>query len=552
SMKANERRPMLHNEGDITRNWTSYNFQVLRDDVFMLGIDGSVTGNRIAPVRSSSAVLVASQNQSREWVYSQQQTVSAEGFSGQAFNTHVPHTVRATETKSCTDCHVSSKNDNNAWMAQLLLQGTNFVNFLGRYVYVAEGTSGLEAVVVTEPEEPQAVVGSHLHRLAYPDHFRQHQTRGALLQEAYHHSASNALSLQMRGEYLYAANGPGGFRVYDIANIDNKGFSERFVTAPVSPLGQRLYVKTKYATAVASPSTLAVDPGRSRRPENKEQPIHPLYAYIYVTDKYEGLIVVGAATLLDGNPDNNFLERAVTFNPGGILDGAVNITVAGNHAYILCNRGLVIVSIENPLSPRVVAQVGPPLIVNPRAVAIQFRYAFVVDAEGMKVVDVTMPERPRPVPGATISIASANDIYVARTYAYIAAGSSGLVIVDVERPERPFTDQIFNAGGAMNDARGVKVGSTNISLFAYLADGKNGLRVIQLTSPENTPGNFGFSPRLSPRLIATYPTRGPALAISKGLDRDRAVDESGNQVAVFGRLGARPFTLAEMQRLYLR
>jgi hypothetical protein len=36
------------------------------------------------------------------------------------------------------------------------------------------------------------------------------------------------------------------------------------------------------------------------------------------------------------------------------------------------------------------------------------------------------------------------------------------------------------------------------------------------------------------------------------LERDRAVDESGNQIAVFGRLGARPFNLEEMQRLYLR
>jgi hypothetical protein len=54
-------------------------------------------------------------------------------------------------------------------------------------------------------------------------------------------------------------------RVYDIANIDNKGFSERITTAPVSPLGQRFYVDTKYATGVASPSTLAVDPTRKHR-----------------------------------------------------------------------------------------------------------------------------------------------------------------------------------------------------------------------------------------------------------------------------------------------
>jgi hypothetical protein len=92
---------------------------------------------------------------------------------------------------------------------------------------------------------------------------------------------------------------------------------------------------------------------------------------------------------------------------------------------------------------------------------------------------------------------------------------------------------------------------TNISLFGFLADGKNGLRVVQLTSPE-TPGNYGFSPRPTPQLIATYPTSGPALAVAKGLDRDRAVDESGNQLSVFNRLGARPFTLAEMQKLYLR
>ena len=49
---------------------------------------------RISPVRSSSAVVVSSQDLNRQWIYYQQQTVSAEGYAGQAFNTHVPHTVR--------------------------------------------------------------------------------------------------------------------------------------------------------------------------------------------------------------------------------------------------------------------------------------------------------------------------------------------------------------------------------------------------------------------------------------------------------------------------
>jgi hypothetical protein len=79
------------------------------------------------------------------------------------------------------------------------------------------------------------------------------------------------------------------------------------------------------------------------------------------------------------------------------------------------------------------------------------------------------------------------------------------------------------------------------------------MHIVQLTSPE-TPGNMGFSPRPTPMLIATrkIPKEGHALAISKGVDRDRAVDESGNQIAVFGRIGAGPLTLEEQQRMYLR
>ena len=319
---------MLHNEGIETRNWTSYNFQVLRDDVYMLGKDGSVVGGRISPVRSSSAVVVSSQDLNRQWIYYQQQTVSSEGYAGQAFNTHVPHTVRRTETKTCTDCHVSEAGNNNAVMSQLLLLGTNFVNFMGRFVFVATGKGGVEAVAVTEMEEPQAVIGSSLHKLAYPVQYAAHEKRHRELNTVVHHASSNALGVQVRGEYVYIADGSGGFKVFDIAQINQKGFSEKIVSAPVSRMGQHTNVKTRDATAVAAPSTLAVDPGRMRLPVNEEQPIHELYGYIYIADRVEGLVISTAATLLDGNPSNNFLKRAGAFNPGGALNGAVNLAIA--------------------------------------------------------------------------------------------------------------------------------------------------------------------------------------------------------------------------------
>ena len=46
----------------------------------------------------------------------------------------------------------------------------------------------------------------------------------------------------------------------------------------------------------------------------------------------------------------------------------------------------------------------------------------------------------------------------------------------------------------MNDAEDVVVASTNASLFAYVADGRNGMKVLQLTSPESQPNFYGFSP----------------------------------------------------------
>ena len=212
------------------------------------------------------------------------------------------------------------------------------------------------------------------------------------------------LSIQARGEYLYAACGDAGLRVFDIAFVDHKGFSERIVTAPVSPLGQRFFVRTSYATAVAAPTTTAPDPTRTHRKENREQPVHPLYGYLYVTDRDEGLILVPAGTLLDGNPLNNFLGRELTFNPDGILGGARGITIVGTYAYISCDAGLVVVVLDDPKHPAVTAVVGEPDLKHPRAVQVQFRYAYACDEEGVKVLDVTdlaHPRQSRPCPFPT-------------------------------------------------------------------------------------------------------------------------------------------------------
>ncbi|MFZ5756178.1 MAG: hypothetical protein ACOY3X_04710 [Pseudomonadota bacterium] len=549
-IEANWKTERHHYEGGESRNFATYNPQVARDEMFMLGRQGELHGNRIAPTRSSSALVLSSTNANRERIYIQQPPISASGFSSQAFNPHYPHTERKTETKTCSDCHLSRANDNNAIMAQLLMQGTGYINFVGRYAW-AGGERGVAAVAVTEWEEPQAVYGSYLHRYAYPDFWQRHVDNDLQLKDVHTHRGGPAGCVQLRGEYLYVAEGKNGFRVHDVSGIDNKGISQRIVSAPFSRRGQDVRVPSRQATCVALPTNQPIHPPRNSgelmRNTNREQPFHPVYNYAVVTDGEEGLILVDINTLSDGEFRNNRLQRAVTWNPDGVLAGARHVTLGGRYAYVATLRGLAVVDLDDPLKPVLAAQLP---LQDMRASALQFRYLLVSTAQGVESIDVTDPRRPR-LTGSRIRLADARRLYIARTWAYVAAGGEGLAIVDMKDPEKLFLRRLFNAGGALGDVHDVIVGSTNASAFAYLADGAGGLKVLQLTAPDTQPNFYGFSPVPMPQLVARANTPFPLLSLSRGLDRDRAVDETGGQIAVFGRLGSRPFTLPEMQKLYL-
>ena len=548
-IQANWKTERKHFEGGESRNYATYNPQVARDDFFMLGKHGEVKGNRIAPIRSSSGLVLSSTNSNREKIYIQQPPVSSGGFSSQAFAPHYPHTERTTETKTCSDCHLSVANDNNAWMASLMGLGTNFVNFIGFNAW-AGGSEGVAAVQVTEWDEPQAVIGSYLHRYAYPDWHAAHESRGRKLTTAHANGSGEPVRcLQLRGEYLYAAEGSKGMQAYDAASIANKGFSQRLISAPFSPLGHDTRIASKDARCVVLPTNQPINPLRNAdaklREQNQEQAMHPLYHYALIADAVEGLILVNVDTLQDGEPRNNQLKRALTWNADGVLRGARHLAIAGTRIYVIADAGLVVVDLAEPLQPKLV---GITRMSDARSVAVQFRYAFVTTARGLEVLDITQPARP--IAKALLPMADARRVYVARTYAYVAAGAEGLVVVDVQNPEQPSVLTRTTADGKLKGANDVVVGSTNASLFAYVAD-TSGLHVLQLTAPDTQPKFYGFSPEPKPAWISYWPSRKPLLALSKGLDRDRAVDETGNQIAVFGRIGSRPFKQSEMEGLFL-
>ena len=124
-------------------------------------------------------------------------------------------------------------------------------------------------------------------------------------------------------------------------------------------------------------------------------------------DAEEGLILTDINTLADGEPRNNFLRRALTWNPDNILAGARHVTLAGYHAYIAADRGIVVVNLDQPLQPRVAALIP---ITGARATALQFRYLFVIDGGGLRVVDVTQPDSPQIVDGSRVELEDAHRV----------------------------------------------------------------------------------------------------------------------------------------------
>ena len=283
----------------------------------------------------------------------------AAGFSSQAFAPHFPHTVRTTETKTCSDCHVSAANDNNAIMAQLLLLGTNFVNFVGLHAWVGLD-GGFEAVRVTEWDEPQAVIGSYLQRFAYPDYYRLHVERNrrelieldprphlrpqflgrARADEQFANIVQGTPDrvgcLQLRGEYMFVAEGQ-----RRLPRLRRRQRSPtRASPSGSSPRRSRRSARTpmsrsRNATCMALPTNQPIAPTatmrwRSRRDacrrqtitcsgEQEQRSTRSTTTPSSPTPR-KGLILVNVDTLADGEPRNNNLKRAVTWNEGGVLE----------------------------------------------------------------------------------------------------------------------------------------------------------------------------------------------------------------------------------------
>jgi hypothetical protein len=257
-----------------------------------------VTGNRINPARSSCAIHVSSYNNNRESIYHQQQTISAERHVGHRVQhqraahgarrrmAHGSGSGRAGTTKprcapTATFEERQQRDHGPAADAGDQLSSTSWASTAGsppasmgwkrssspkpmsrRRSSAARCTANCLSRAVLRARRAAATG-------ARPRASGQGHRRAAPATDS---ASRRSCSLQARGEYLYAACGAGGLRVFDIAFIDHKGFSRADHDGARFAAGPAAVRPTKYATAVAAPTTLAPDPTREQMPENHEQP----------------------------------------------------------------------------------------------------------------------------------------------------------------------------------------------------------------------------------------------------------------------------------------
>ncbi len=183
--------------------------------------------------------------------------------------------------------------------------------------------------------------------------------------------------------------------------------------------------------------------------------------YIYVADGVAGLTIVDSSTA----------EIVGQLNTEG---EARSIAISGNYVYIAdYGNGLIVAGIENPESPILVGYLPDTYIWD---IDVQGSYAYVVDKEGLKIVDVENLE----VVGEYETKGNAVGAYLKGNTAYVADEGNGLLIFDVSTPTSP---QLL--GPLNSDNLSTIRDAVALENYAFASCGQNGLVVIDVSDPGN-------------------------------------------------------------------
>ncbi len=367
----------------------------------------------------------------------------------------------------------------------------------GSTIYIADGEGGLRVVDFSNPDAP-VEVGSE--------------------------DVPSARGVATLENYAYVAAGENGLRVVDVtdplrpAEIGSVDFIGEARSLAVRSYGVEGVPADVYAfVAGGSGGLQVIDVSDPRNPVSVANYRSPGYAYAvvvegdraYVTGRNDGLWVVDISQPTDPKEIGFYpipgeahglavseqfayvaaysrgLRLIYVADPGdlhevGFYDvptAGRDVALGGNYVYLSDGgQGIRTLDVTNPKAPREVGFNDQMGITH--GLIVRDDFAYVTDELGLKIVSIADPLTPE-IRGflGTGGIATAVD--VDGVYAYVADGAFGMRVINIADPAAPL------AVGAPHDTLGEAQGIDVSSGYAYIADGPGGLHIVNVTDPAN-------------------------------------------------------------------
>ncbi|MCB4790863.1 MAG: fibronectin type III domain-containing protein [Elusimicrobia bacterium] len=169
----------------------------------------------------------------------------------------------------------------------------------------------------------------------------------------------------------------------------------------------------------------------------------------------------------------------------GLSSAPKNIAVNGNYAYVAeGTSGLTIINCLNPTAPVIVGTYANTSGNGVTAVKVSGNYAYVGDNNGFEILDVSNPNAPTVIKTLATNGIIVNDIFISGDYAYLANGGDGIRIENISSPSSAYQVTQFSNFSNDNSYNSVNAKALYKSgNYLYVIDNNNGLVVIDVSNP---------------------------------------------------------------------
>ncbi|MCE2719647.1 MAG: hypothetical protein LW708_12645, partial [Anabaena sp. 49628_E55] len=312
------------------------------------------------------------------------------------------------------------------------------VQVVGNYAYVADWSSGLQIINISNPAVP-TLVGTY-------------------------DTSSYAHGVQVVGNYAYVADGYSGLQIIDISNPTTPTLKGNYDTSAsargVQVVGNYAYVADDYSGLqiidISNPTTPTLKGNYDT--SGWACGVQVVGNYAYVIDYDPGLQIDSGLQIIDiSNPAAPTLVG--NYDTSGSARG---VQVVGNYAYVADGYlGLQIIDISNPTTPTLNANYDTSD--SAHGVQVVGNYAYVADHySGLQIIDISNPAAPTLV-GNYDTSGVALGVQVVGNYAYVADAHGGLKIIGVSEftsgKQAPTNITLSTITIAENQALGTVVGN---------------------------------------------------------------------------------------------